>query len=207
MAEPRILKRRERQEYLTDLGLYTGPINGEWTKETRLAVDKLQKKYFPKKYQDGGLYTKRHTDILLVNAWRVWKYAPHFDLTEFRCNCDGKYCTGYPAYLNIQLLKNLEKTRCYFDKPMTITSGLRCEKYNSVIDGSVANSGHLNGTASDFFLPGITTTIKGRKKVMAYWKTLPKYYYTYAYIPGSTDKRMSSCKNMGNCTHGEVSSK
>ena len=50
----KVLDRKTRQEYLKDLGFYNGPINGEWDTATKAAVDKLQKKYFPKKYQDGG---------------------------------------------------------------------------------------------------------------------------------------------------------
>lgn len=200
----KFLSRKERQEYLKDLGFYNGPINGKWDKATKAGVDKLQKKYFAKKYQDGGRYTEAHTDMLLVNAWRVWKYAPHFELEEFKCNCDGKYCTGYPNYLSVQLLKNVEKTRCHFNKPMTITSGLRCKKYNDSLSNSSAKSGHMEGTALDGTMPAITKTISGRKQVMAYWQKLKDYYYTYAWIPGSSDARMRNASAMGTSVHMEV---
>ena len=209
----KFLSRTERQEYLKDLGFYNGPINGQWDKATKAAVDKLQKKYFTKQYQDGGKYTEQHTDMLLVNAWRVWKYAPHFQLEEFKCNCDGKYCTGYPGYLSVRLLKNVEKTRCHFNKPMLVTSGMRCKKYNSSLSNSSTRSGHmpdpdtLECTALDSAIPAITKTVAGRKKVMAFWKTLKDYYYTYAWIPTSLDSRMRNARAMNTSVHMEVRKK
>lgn len=196
-----MLNRIERQEKLKDLGLYKGPINGKWDTATKAAVDKLQKKYFPKKYQDGGKYTEQHTDILLVNAWRVWKYAPHFDLKEFKCACGGKHCTGYPNYLSVNLLKNLEAVRTHFDKPVQITCGVRCQKYNNSLEGSIKNSLHIYGRACDIYVSGTCDTPAGREKVMAYWRSLPRYNYTYAYIPNSKNTRMRTATYMGRAVH------
>ena len=200
-----MLNRTERQEKLKDLGFYKGPINGKWDADTKAAVDKLQKKYFPKKYHDGGKYTEQHTDILLVNAWNVWKYAPHFDLTEFKCGCGGKHCTGYPDYLSVALLKNLESVRTYFNKPVQITCGIRCKAYNQTLPGHAEHSLHLYGRACDIYVSGICDTASGRKKVMAYWKKLPNYNYTYCYIPGSLNKQMRTATYMGKAVHADVS--
>ena len=199
----KILDRKERQIYLQELGLYKGPINGKWTSETKAAVYKLQKKYFPKKYQDGGKYT-RTTDYLLVNAVRVKRYAPHFSLEEFKCGCDGKYCSGYSAYLDIQLLKDLEKTRTHFNIPISIACGLRCEKYNSTLPGSIKRSGHVLGCAADIYNASFTNKVVNRRKVMSYWRSLPDYYYTYAYDSSSTDYRMKHATYMGSSVHVET---
>lgn len=200
-----MLSRKERQEYLKDLGFYDGPINGEWNDEVKAAVDKLQKKYFPKKYWDGGKYTEDRTDRLLVNAWRVWKYAPHFSLTEFKCGCGGEHCSGYPAYISIQLLKNLETLRkkCG-NRPIQITCGLRCKKYNDSLPGSVPNSLHRFGRAVDLYISGTCDTEKGRQLVMSYWKKMPLYNYTYCYLPKSKVAAYNSCPNMGRAVHCDV---
>lgn len=201
-----MLSRKERQEYLKDLGFYDGPINGEWNDEVKVAVDKLQKKYFPKKYWDGGKYTEERTDRLLVNAWRVWKYAPHFSLTEFKCGCGGKHCSGYPAYISVQLLKNLETLRkkCG-NRPIQITCGMRCKKYNDSLPGSVPKSLHRFGRAVDLYVSGTCDTEKGRQLVMSYWKQMPLYNYTYCYLPKSKVAAYNSCPNMGKAVHVDVS--
>lgn len=196
------LSRLERQKKLKDLGFYTGPINGQWNDEVKAAVDKLQQQYFPKKYCDGGKYTEDHTDRLLVDAWRVWKYAPHFSLTEFKCGCGGKDCTGYPAYISSQLLKNLETLRKNFgNKPIQITCGMRCKKYNASLKGSVPKSLHRFGRAVDLYVAGVCDTEKGRQSVMDYWKKLPLYNYTYCYLPNSKSAAYNTCSNMGRAVH------
>ena len=139
---------KTRQLYLKKLGFYDGKIDGIEGRQTKDAYKLLQMTYFPNMRDITGEYN-RDTDILLVNARRVQLRAKNFDLSEFECNCGGKYCTGYPTYLNRQLLNNLQSLREFYKKPILITSGLRCRGYNNSIPGSIKKSKHTQGKASD----------------------------------------------------------
>jgi zinc D-Ala-D-Ala carboxypeptidase len=83
----------------------------------------------------------------------VVKISPHFDSDEFKCKC-GK-CIG--GKVSAKLLMILEDVRTEYAKPMTITSGGRCEDWNRH-EGGEPNSYHLfNETtpirAVDIFCP------------------------------------------------------
>lgn len=198
-----MLDRTDRQKALKSLGFYNGSINGKWDAATKAAVKKFQEKYMPKAYWDGGKYTT-NVDKWLVSAERVHRVAKNFDVTEFKCGCKGKYCTGMPDYLNEQLLKNLQSIRTTYKEPITITCGERCHKYNISLNGSIANSKHQYGKAVDFYVPGVTDTVEGRKLLMKKIKKMPKYNYTYGYIPGSTSQRERTATYMGNAIHMDV---
>ena len=192
-----LLSKKKRQEYLKALGFYKGNIDGIVGAKTKKAYLELQKKYFHhyvnKKNQWDGKYGT-NTDKLLRNAYNVKMYCPNFKLEEFKCGCKGKHCTGYPAVLDIQLLKNVQATRNKFG-PTTIPSGLRCSKHNSAVGGA-ALSRHKSGKAVDI-KNVVSATVQGRKQIMAFWKTLPKWRYTYCDINGSNP-------NMGSSVHGDV---
>ena len=188
-----MLSIKKRQTYLKALGFYNGNIDGIVGAKTKKAYKDLQKKYFKRSKDIDGKYGK-NTDILLQNAYNVKIYCPSFKLEEFRCGCNGKYCTGYPAVLNIQLLKNLQAVRNEFGAT-TIPSGLRCSKHNSAVGGSSA-SRHKSGKAVDI-KNNTSKTVAGRKKIMAFWKTLPKWRYTYCNIKGSNP-------GMGSSVHTDV---
>jgi uncharacterized protein YcbK (DUF882 family) len=70
--------------------------------------------------------------------------SKHFRRSEFACKC-GKcdFDTVDTTLLNV-----LEEVRGYFGKPVTITSGCRCESHNKDVGGS-QNSQHLYGRAAD----------------------------------------------------------
>ncbi len=189
-----MLSIRTRQTYLKALGFYTGKVDGIEGTKTKAAYKALQKKHFIRKSDIDGIYGT-NTEKLLKNAYRVKKYTKNFDLSEFRCGCDGKYCTGYPAELSIQLLKNLQKVRDK-DGATTITSGMRCKTHNGLQKGSSKTSRHLSGKALDI-RNAKTASESGRKSVMAYVKTLSGHNYTYANIGGSHP-------NMGRAVHFDV---
>ena len=183
---------KERQTYLKKYGFYTGKVDGIEGPLTKKAYLALQKKYFVRKKDIDGIYGP-NTDILLVNLHRVKTYTKNFELKEFKCGCKGKHCTGYPEYLSIQMLKNLQATRNWLKKPISIRSGLRCIRYNAKLKGSSAKSGHLKGKAVDMYSYPKSLTAKGRKQIIAYFKKLPGYYYAY-----------QGTSNMGFSTHLEV---
>lgn len=189
-----MLSIKTRQTYLKRLGFYKGSIDGIEGPLTKNAYYLLQKKYFVRKSDIDGIYGP-NTEKLLKNAYYVKIHTKNFDLEEFKCECGGKYCTGYPAVLSSQLLKNVQAVRTKFGAT-TITSGLRCTRYNKSLSGSSSTSKHLKGKALDIYLVK-TNTEAGRKTVMNYWKSLPDYNYTYCNIGGNYP-------NMGNAVHVDV---
>lgn len=189
-----LLTIKNRQKYLKALGLYDGKLDGKEGAVLKESYKKLQEKYFTRAKDKDGLYGT-NTDILLRSAYNVEAYTRNFDLPEFKCDCGGKYCTGYPATLNAQLLKNLQSIRTKYG-PTTITSGVRCQKYNDSIRGSVKGSYHIKGKALDF-VTNSSNTLTGRKAIMAYWKKLTNAGYTYCNENGNFP-------NMGNAIHVQV---
>lgn len=182
---------KRRQTYLKKLGFYTGKIDGVEGTLTKKAYLALQKEYFTRAVDKTGKYDV-NTDILLYNAYRVYKYCKNFSLKEFRCGCGGKHCTGYPVQLDADLLKNLQKMRDKYKAPMTITSGLRCQKFNDSLRGSIKTSKHTKGKAVDF--KGTMTNSKAKRTaVKTYFKTLPQASYTY-----------SDTASMGQAVHVDV---
>lgn len=186
----------QRQKELIYLGLMSGKPKMTSTKEYKAAILKLQKMYFRNKKEHDGAYGTK-TDILLRNAYRVKLYTKNFKLEEFKCECKGKHCTEYPKLISNQLLKNLHNLRNKFGKPITITSGMRCKGFNNSLVGASTSSRHLIAKALDLYIQGVTDTLDGRRKVMAYWKKLKGYNYTYCNVNGSNP-------NMGNAVHVDV---
>lgn len=199
-----LLSVKTRQTYLKELGFYKGSVDGKVGALTKQAYKDLQNKYFIRKKDKDGLYGK-NTDVLLRNAYNVHLYCKNFELEEFACHCKGKYCTGYPAELSIYALQNIQKVRDKYGAT-TITSPLRCSKWNSLQKGSSSSSKHKSGKAFDW-TNAKTKTLEGRKEQMNYWFTLK--YPNYSYCNGweKTSKRAYSytAKNMGNAVHGDVS--
>ena len=116
-----------------------------------------------------------------------WDKVKYFKKSEFKCQCGGKYCNGYPAEINPKLIDILEKLRAYFGKPITITSGLRCKKHNAEVSGSSSTSKHMEGKAADIYISGVD---KAKIKSKAYSLGAAYSYYGTA--------------NMGNAVHINV---
>ena len=196
---------RERQEKLKYLGFYKGAIDGIEGVKTKRAYKELQDKYFFRKQDKDGVYGK-NTEKLLMCAFNVKKYSKNFDLKKDKlyCGCKGKYCTGYPAIIEVDLMKNLQAVR---DKwgATTVTSMLRCQKYNDSLKGSVNNSKHLKGKAVDFRNKH-TLTLKMRKDVINYWFTLhnPNYSYCNGWYRNNKTSGSKTAKGMGLSVHGDI---
>lgn len=112
-------------------------------------------------------------------------FSTFFVDTEFMCKC-GK-CKS-PAYLNPKLITYLDEMRRYFKKPVVITSGIRCKKYNSTLDGSSPVSGHLKGNAADVYIKGVDPGV-----IVNWWTSN---------VPRS--RSYCGTHNMGNCAHVEL---
>lgn len=182
-----LLSKKKRQEYLKYLGFYKGEIDGKVGPLTKQAYIDLQACYFDRLKDIDGKYGK-NTDILLRNAYNVKKYCKDFKLSEFKCGCGRKYCTGYPAAIDSRILIVLQWLRYEFGKTI-VTSGLRCKKYNSNLVGSSKNSRHLLGKAVDF--KGAYTNTRDKRSVIKKILT-DKFSLRYIY---------SDTPNMGTAIH------
>lgn len=171
-----MLSTTKRQEYLKYLGFSD--------------YKALQKKYMNK---PTGKYDNE-TDNLLVTAYNCKKYGEgFFSPSEFRCKCGGKYCHGFPAPVNAQLIKNITYLRKDSDKPISIQSGLRCKTWNKLQSGSATQSRHMSGLAVDIYSAVLTNTKAQREKLIQRWYSFKKANYAY----GNTS-------NMGRSVHLDV---
>lgn len=195
---------KTRQTYLKELGMYSGAIDGIEGKGTKNGYKLLQNKYFTRARDKDGIYGN-NTDILLQSAHNVLHNCKHFTLTEFRCKCGAKYCTGYPAVVDSYLAKDVESMRTKYGA-IGITSGLRCKTWNKLV-GGVAGSAHTKGKAVDIFNKNISYNLNNRKSAIDYFLTLPNsamgYCNGYMHWKGSSPRNYKS-GTMGISTHLQV---
>lgn len=76
--------------------------------------------------------------------------TPHFNRQEFKCCCRGRYCDGFPAEMNTELVLRLEAVRETLGTPIIVTSGVRCPTRNREV-GGIPDSRHLAGAAVDCY--------------------------------------------------------
>lgn len=191
-----LLSVEERKKYFSELGL------GEYNKDNIL---KLQKKYLLRKTDWDGKYGT-NTDNLLRHIKAVKDNCKNFAPEEFRCGCGGKYCCGYPTYMQPIELKAIQNIRSHYGKPMTVTCGVRCTRYNKAV-GGIKNSEHLKGLAVDYHIKGVTDTLANRKDSIKWISSQPNHHYTYGNgifvetANGKTRTGYVSASGMGNCMH------
>lgn len=140
-------------------------------------------------YPDGIIGTR--TLKKLESKSLSWEDIKYFKNSEFKCDCGGRYCKGYPRQMNMQVVLILEKLREFYKQPIIITSGIRCKQRNREV-GGVSNSKHLNGNAVDFYVKIKGDTIQGRNDIVKKSK-----YYGGAYAYANTVK-------MGNAVHVNI---
>ena len=104
--------------------------------------------------------------------------TPHFTMEEYRCDCLG-YCDGWPCAMEPELLEKIEALRCYFGRPVIITSGVRCEARNEEV-GGVNWSFHKRGCAADLYCPGVGVGDLAARAKDCGLNILP--YYSSGYI-------------------------
>ena len=102
-----------------------------------------------------------------------WQYFKNFKKTEYKCKCGGKYCNGYSSGIAMHLVMTDQYVRNIYNKPVTISSGLRCKEWNK-IQGGTANSVHPKGQASDSGINEVKASA-----LRATCKELPFVYYAY----------------------------
>ena len=98
--------------------------------------------------------------------------SENFDVKEFKCNCHGRYCDGYPEqgissdlYVLLEEIRE-EVNRLYpksdgTDRPLLVRAGYRCPEYNTEVKGA-DDSQHLYGKAGDIYSPGILPATMGK---------------------------------------------
>lgn len=166
---------KQRQNLLQYLGYYDGIPDGTWGPQSKAACRAFQED-FGGIAQDG--FGGPETDKALKHAVAMgflkredatdtnvgskdktetfWDEIEFFDREEFRCQCGGKYCNGFPNEPNEATVRFADAIRRRVGKPLSVNSGLRCPTWNS-IQGGVDNSNHMTGGAVDLGCPaGVT---------------------------------------------------
>lgn len=179
----KLLSVKTRQKYLKALGLYKKKIDGKVGAGTKSAY-----KYFNIIFLNlsSNKYTAK-TDTKLRAVYDSynksefmttddWKFFPNFKESEFKCTCNGKYCDGYNGEKDkcyMKLIMFAQFIRNYYDKPVYISSGVRCPKRNEEV-GGVKNSKHIVFKAMDFKVGNLKAS-----KVIKVVKKMPLINYTY----------------------------
>lgn len=106
--------------------------------------------------------------------------SPFFKLSEFSCKCG---CGQLPGP---SIMEKALAIRKLLDRPMTITSGFRCQAHNAAIKGA-ANSAHCSGQAVDFTVKGQTSeeTVKlllQHADKLGVWFEDPAFTKTWVHI-------------------------
>jgi hypothetical protein len=179
---------KQAQNLLQYLGFYKGIPGGVWDPLSQQACREFQDRF-------GGIAVDGivgpETEKALKHAVSIgyldkddeptdpaktetfWDGIKYWTREEFRCQCGGKYCNGFPAEPAQTLVDLLDDVREHFGRPGHRSSGLRCKTWN-VIQGGVGNSYHTIGKAMDFRIEG-----HGAAEVCAYVRTRPNCKYTY----------------------------
>ena len=179
---------KQIQNLLQYLDYYNGIPDGDFGPLTREAVTDFQRAFGLKVDGDPGPETQKAMTHAVAYGmperkqpeptadW--WDEIEFFDREEFRCQCGGQYCDGYPAEPQEKMVRIADAARKHFKRPANVVSGLRCETWNEIL-GGVWNSQHRYGEACDLQIPGVTGA-----QLMAFLDTQP---IRYAYIINDTN--------------------
>ncbi len=182
---------KQKQCLLLYLGYYDGDVDEIWGKKSQQATKDLQAAMGA---ETTGVFDEA-TEALAIQAVAnsgkpsvaaekpaeaesFWDGIKYFKRDEFRCKCGGKYCNGFPVEPDEKLVKLADRVREHFGAAATVSSGVRCVKHNAFV-GGVANSRHIKGTAMDFCIRGLPSSI-----VLPYVQEQKEVRYAYA-IDGS----------------------
>ena len=163
---------KQKQCLLAYLGYYTGQIDGQWGSLSTAACRAFQADYgLTADGICGAMTQKMLVAAVAGTAVKVerpaeaeqettdkpktgtfWDDIRYFTREEFRCQCKGKYCNGFPVEPQEEMVRTVDEIRRRLGVPISIVtaggSGVRCQKHNAEVRG-VANSEHLYGRAAD----------------------------------------------------------
>lgn len=94
----------------------------------------------------GRMYTPAKVENAKTGTF--WDDIQYFQRAEFRCQCGGKYCNGFPAEPVEETVRLADEIRRRAGVPLKVSSGVRCKQHNADV-GGVSNSLHLTGQAID----------------------------------------------------------
>jgi peptidoglycan hydrolase-like protein with peptidoglycan-binding domain len=178
---------KQRQNLLAYLGYYVGEIDGVFGSGSREATKAFQRDFFQDESKADGICGSE-TEKALTHAVAYgmpakkeettsgdfWAEIKYWSREEFRCQCGGKYCNGFPAEPDEKLVRLADNVRGHFGRTGHRSSGLRCPTWNSMQKGSVPNSKHQFGKALDLRIEGKTAD-----QVLAYVNNLSGVNYAY----------------------------
>ena len=170
----------QKQCLLKYLGYYEGTVDGNFGPLSKMATAGFQDDYGLD--PDGEFDPLAEAKILeavagitkLAEKENFWDGIKHFNREEFRCKCGGKYCDGFPAEPEMKLVQLADRVREHFDKPMRVSSGVRCKTHNANVGGSAA-SRHMSGKGMDFCVDGLPASV-----VLPYVQSQTSVRYAYA---------------------------
>lgn len=162
---------KQRQHLLAYLGYYVGAVDGIWGSGSREACLAFQRDRELTVDGYGGPETDKALRYAVYNdlektepvedvadnnvenkTGTFWDESEFFDREEFRCQCKGKYCNGFPVEPEEELVRTCNEIRRRLGVPVSIVdsggSGVRCPHHNAAV-GGVGNSNHLYGKAAD----------------------------------------------------------
>lgn len=146
----------ELQKDLIELGFYLGTsgADGYFGKYTLEAVKGIQS---ASNIIVDGVVGK--TTKMKINEWlskpKYGASTAHFNQVEFKCN----HCGSLGGGIKTSLLLRLEALRVKLgNRAIRITSGYRCETYNSRIGGET-NSYHSKRLAADIVVLGVLPSV------------------------------------------------
>lgn len=161
---------KQRQHLLAYLGYYVGTVDGEWGAMSRTACTAFQRTVGITRDGHGGPETDKYLKKAVADdAFKTqpvgedkpatgtfWDEIEFFTREEFRCQCGGKYCNGFPVEPHEATVRYADAIRKRLGKAVPVNSGVRCRTWNA-IQGGVANSNHMGGGAVDLGHPvGVT---------------------------------------------------
>lgn len=95
----------------------------------------------------GKMYTPP-TKTENAETGTFWDDIRYFRRAEFRCQCGGKFCNGFPTEMTEETVRLADEIRRRAGVPLRVNSGVRCKQHNADV-GGVWNSLHLTGQAID----------------------------------------------------------
>ena len=174
---------KQKQCLLEYLGYYVpenssnvNNVDGIWGPASQDATRKFQSDYGLDADGIFGPQTEQKIKQVVADGELPkvnWDKVRYFGRAEFRCNCNGKYCDGFPAEMNHTLIKVADRVRGYFGAEAFVSSGVRCQQHNANV-GGVEGSRHLYGKAMDFCIRG-----KKAAEVLEYVLKQPEISYAY----------------------------